>query len=400
MRVVLTWLNKIRRALTLAAVIIIALTFVGSRAEEARENPLPEPAWRVGVIATESPEELLPLYAEPSASSLTLGGYYAGVNVLFLESESEGLMVPVRVGSPDDPASATGYMERSRLIEWDASDPEADKPVPYSPVLAVQSRSEPGWLNLRERPFHNSRVIEQYPSGALIDVLGVVGEWLHVSAPGASGYMQPQFLSPIGKARVLTSDEFTFGRDSISVTIQLLETGERTDTPSEAATEIVRVLDDRHDVIQTIAVQSAGQLNRDANFILEDMNFDGYPDFRVLADYADNQTHYQYWLFDPYGDPDDPAHPWRFVRAEAYEILKNEPSFDAQVQRIYTNASPKDTDCPAYVDSVYDLDDGVPRLIEALHTLILPDGALRFQLYELQGGSVELMHEWSERMDN
>jgi hypothetical protein len=264
----------------------------------------------------------------------------------------------------------------------------------------VKSQGEPGWLNLRERPSHDARVIEQYPNGTLIDVLGVAGEWLHVLAPGATGYMLPQFLSPIGEARVLTSDEFTFGRDEIPVTIQLLETGERADAPNKAATEIVRILDDRHDVVQTIGVQSVGQLDRDANFVLEDMNFDGYPDFRVLADYADNQTHYQYWLFDPSGDPDDLVRPWRFVRAEAYEILENEPSFDAQVQRIYTSSSLKDTDCPIYVDSVYDLDDGAPRLIEALHTLIPPDGTLRFRLYELQGGSVELMHEWSERMDN
>jgi hypothetical protein len=286
----------------------------------------------------------------------------------------------------------TGYMERSRLIEWNPSDPESDKPVPYSPVLIVQNPSPPGWLNIRERPSSDSRVIGQRPNGTLAVVLGVVGEWLHVETETAVGYMAPQCLSPISEAQTLATDEFTFGPESIPVTIQLLGTG--LDSPAQ----IVRALDDRHDVIQTLAVQSAGRLDRDANFILEDMNFDGYPDFRVLTEYANNETRYQYWLFDPDNNPDDPVNRWRFVRADAYEILPNEPAFDAQVQRIYTHSSLESLEYPTSVDSVYDLDGGAPRLIEELWTISLPDGATRFRLYELQGGEVELMHEWEESL--
>lgn len=376
------------RAAVMAAAVIILLCLSSARAGDTRY----EPQWREGVIATNSHDELLPLYRDPSASSPTLGGYYAGVPVLFLgEPDGESGLVPVRVGGSNGSMPMAGYMERSRLIECDPSDPDPDKPVPYSPVLVVKNPSAPGWLNLRESPSTDSRVIEQLPNGSLATVLGVVGEWLHVETENARGYMSPLFLSPIAQARTLSTDEFTFGPDGVPLVIQLLHTGDG------SPEQIVRVLDDRHDVVQIITVQCAGRLDRDANFVLEDMNFDGYPDFRTLSDYSNNETRFQYWLFDPDANPDDPVNPWRFVRAESYEALPNEPVFDAQVQRIYTRVGFEYPGRAAWIDSVYDLHDGAPRLIESLHTSLISGGVTLYQLYELQGDAVELMHEWEVR---
>ncbi|GHU74650.1 hypothetical protein AGMMS49992_16730 [Clostridia bacterium] len=392
------------RRLLLVFTIMLTIILVGivGFAEEldAAELDAEYEPWRVAYIATNSPDELLPLYASADVKSTTLGGYYAGVKVMFNESDiadeaDVGPLVPVCIGLMDSPASTTGFMERERLIEWDGDDPDADRPVPYSPVLFVQNPGGLGWLNLRERPSSSARVVEQYRNGARIEVLGVVGEWLHVAPLDSSltGFMMPQFLSSIESARVLTTDEFTFGHEELPITIQLLETGAR------EAVGIVQVLDTRHDIVQTITVETIGQLDRDANFILEDMNFDGYPDFRVMLNFANSRTEYQYWMFEPSAEVDDAVNPWRFVRSEAFDILENEPSFDAAVKRVYTRWRPDDREYPTYIDAVYDLADGSPRLIEALETTLMPDGTRMYRQFELQEDEMTLMHEWSERMD-
>ncbi len=80
--------------------------------------------------------------------------------------------------------------------------------------------------------------------------------------------------------------------------------------------------------INTSNIISNCSITYKENFILEDMNFDGYNDFRILKNKDIRVGLYYYWIFNPTTN--------EFEMSKIFDLLKAEPSFDKKKKRITT----------------------------------------------------------------
>lgn len=132
------------------------------------------------------PGDRLHLREKPDTASGSLGRYYNGTAVdRFSDFESDD-WVHVSIGN------RTGYMQK-RFLAFGA---EQGSVQPAQPLMTVHNESASAWLNLREEPSQNSRVLGQFFNGKQVTVLGDLGDWLHVEVDGVQGFMMPAFLQP------------------------------------------------------------------------------------------------------------------------------------------------------------------------------------------------------------
>lgn len=136
-------------------------------------------------IYSEDPTRRLNLRARPDKRSESLGLYYSGVRVVFLES-SERHEGWARVSID----GAIGWVSTEFLCYW--NDYCGREWLP--PIGTVRGVNANG-LNLREAPNGDARVIAAYPVGTKVEILGVTGAWGHVRLrDGNVGYMQLRLL--------------------------------------------------------------------------------------------------------------------------------------------------------------------------------------------------------------
>lgn len=158
-------------------------------------------------IYSEDPTRRLNLRAGPDKQSESLGLYYSGVRVVFLESgeRHEGW---ARVSID----GAVGWVSTEFLCYW--NDYCGREWLP--PIGTVQGVNADG-LNLREAPDGGARVIAAYPAGTKVEILGVTGAWGHVRLrDGNVGYMQLRLLG--GEPKRAAANGFS-PREDVTQTI-------------------------------------------------------------------------------------------------------------------------------------------------------------------------------------
>ena len=148
------------------------------------------PAWVI--VNNPNPEDRLHLREKPDTGSSSLGRYYNGTAAQRIPGYKDDVWAHVSVGN------RTGYMQKKYLAV--GADPAA---IPSAqPLMVVNNESSSSWLNLREEPSQNSRVLGQFFNGKQVTVLGDLGDWLHVSVDGVIGFMMPGFLRPAEQQEV------------------------------------------------------------------------------------------------------------------------------------------------------------------------------------------------------
>lgn len=135
------------------------------------------------VVITDQPGNRLNLRAEPDASSLSLGKYYAGAVVHQLEAPKNGYM---KVRS----AHMQGYMDVRYLkkgMEYETNE---------LPILTVSNSGGTG-VNLRKLPQKGSEVIMTAPNGAQVTVLAVRDDgWVQIMYESEIGFSRSDLLTP------------------------------------------------------------------------------------------------------------------------------------------------------------------------------------------------------------
>ena len=259
-------------------------------------------------VANEDPETMLPLRAVPDERSDIVAAYSNGVEAMILdEPEEDGKYALVRVG--EGQSSLEGYMDINSLAR-------DGQPVDLrTSVVIVTASGGLDWLNLRERPDAQSRALGQFAVGMPVEVLGVMGEWFHVLVEGQVGFMMSSYLSPVNDVSFLASEPLILEAGQLPVTLQLIDTA--MPNGQGGKTGVVRILSEAGG--QIIPVYYTGSLRDAETFIIEDVNFDEMPDFRVCSRMADGDKYYEYWLYNTLLK--------RFTRSIAFDTLESNPVF-------------------------------------------------------------------------
>ncbi len=153
-------------------------------------------------ITSDVRENRLNLRQSPSTKSQTLGKYFGGVKAqrLYAPPADEGWM-RVSIGG------YTGWMMRS-FLNTDASY------VPEMlPPLGVVDPENDSALTLRKEPDQKSDALARYPSGTVVEILGVNSNWAHVRVQdGSTGFM---LLKHVGGEPVsAVKNAFTLAEDT------------------------------------------------------------------------------------------------------------------------------------------------------------------------------------------
>ena len=135
-------------------------------------------------ITSDVRENRLNLRQSPSTKAQTLGKYFGGVKAqqMYAPPADEGWMRVNIYGY-------TGWMMRSFL------DTDASAVPTMLPPLAVVDPENDSTLNLRVEPDQKSDALAQYPSGTVVEILGVNSNWAHVRVQdGSTGFMLLKYV--------------------------------------------------------------------------------------------------------------------------------------------------------------------------------------------------------------
>lgn len=139
------------------------------------------------IIVNPDPTDRLNLRAEPSEDAVSLGKYYNGVRVYVYSVENGWADVEIQC--------RRGYVKNEYLeygTYWGAIWEEKSA----VPTMRVNTSS----LHLRKDASQKSEIIETYPRGTKVQVIGTGSVWHHVIAPAPDGtnfvgYMMAEYLS-------------------------------------------------------------------------------------------------------------------------------------------------------------------------------------------------------------
>lgn len=137
--------------------------------------------WDMCRVVNPESGQRLNLRNEPSVDSASLGKYYTGVYAENYHQEKNGYL-RVRIGN------LVGWMDKRYLEPYDSSD--------VSEITQTVIRNEEGsGGNLRTEPSLAGGLIDLYPNGTEVAVLGVTpNQWCHVMINGVTGFMMENKL--------------------------------------------------------------------------------------------------------------------------------------------------------------------------------------------------------------
>ena len=154
----------------------------GAEGETYSEGYVPAGTLRetlTAVVNNPNPADRLNLRRSWSRTAQSLGKYYNGVRVNVLgmpggEERPEWALVEI------EDSGVRGYMKTAYL----AFDEAAQNVSSAQPQRMLKER-----VGLMEKAAQGAAEIKTLPGGTTVRVLGVCGEWLHVCADGAYGYL-------------------------------------------------------------------------------------------------------------------------------------------------------------------------------------------------------------------
>lgn len=136
------------------------------------------------LVDNPTPNGALNLRKEPDQASQSLGRYYNGVEVEVLEKGDE--WSHVRVGEKA-PGSASGYM-LNEYLDFDTENSDVQKHVYRGLTISA------GPQDLKARPSTKAAAVDKIEPGTMVDIMGVISNWYHVSVDGKVGYLNAQGL--------------------------------------------------------------------------------------------------------------------------------------------------------------------------------------------------------------
>lgn len=136
------------------------------------------------LVDNPTPNGYLNLRKEPDKSSQSLGRYYNGVEVEVLEKGDE--WSHVRVGEKA-PGSASGYM-LNEYLDFNTKNSDVQKHVYRGLTISA------GPQDLKARPSTKAAAVDKVEPGTMVDIMGVITNWYHVSIDGKVGYLNAQGL--------------------------------------------------------------------------------------------------------------------------------------------------------------------------------------------------------------
>ncbi len=135
-------------------------------------------------ITSDARENRLNLRESPSTKAQTLGKYFGGVKaqrIYAVPADEDWMRVSIY--------GYTGWMMKSFL---DTTSETVPSMLPPLGVVAPDSGES---LNLRAKPDQNSTALAQYPTGTVVEILGVTGNWAHVRVQdGSTGFMLLKYV--------------------------------------------------------------------------------------------------------------------------------------------------------------------------------------------------------------
>lgn len=142
---------------------------------------------RLAVVNHADPDTLACIWARPQEDATPLFRYYNGVELVVFE-EFENGWASVAIGPIE------GYMKTESLTI--GAEAEQGRNLPIFQVV-----NPPGttWTNFRDKPKMESTVIDQYPTGKEVTLLGVSDEWYQVFTNSTMGFIKREFLEDTGK---------------------------------------------------------------------------------------------------------------------------------------------------------------------------------------------------------
>lgn len=342
-----------------------------------------------------NPKDKLFLRPMPSTESKPLGLYYNGTVVQVLDA-SDPVWTKVRIDA------LTGYMAKAYL----AFGEQAQTVASMNPIVKVRAIDGSGNLPLYERPSWDAPILDHFANGTGVTVLGVDPAWIHVSYSGQSGFMPAAGLTSVDEAAqaMLTGpSDYETGIESMygkkwlyaaEITISpalppatLSFWGSDTGRGTEQVDVAYLAREGR--LLQTIPINISAESSQslDAYLAFEDVNFDGYLDFRICRSMGAYNFHYNYWTYDPSKGS--------YVGNRGFNELEANPSFDAASHRIVCTF--KDG-AAYYYEFYYDLDYGVPVLTEKRDIVYQDQNHRTITHWQLQNGQWVKVGTWNERV--
>ena len=130
------------------------------------------------VVSNPDPKDRLNLRRKPDKGSLSFGKYYNGTSPVALGPSKNGW---TRVGI----GGREGYMQTKYLLDVSSGG------APVSAVRSLTIMPQSGEsVKLKETPWTGAVNFGEYPSGEMVWLLGVEGDWCHVELQnGFTGFM-------------------------------------------------------------------------------------------------------------------------------------------------------------------------------------------------------------------
>lgn len=150
-----------------------------------------ETPFHLGAVNNANPEDRLHLREEPSAKAPSKGKYYNGTLVYVIGTDPKSTWVEVMI-----PVTGTGGFKGYMNSKFLATGPARNQVEEVFPVITVNNPGSAQNIKLRTTPSTSGQVIERYPNGTKIEVMGITQGWYHVTVEGKTGFMLAEFLDP------------------------------------------------------------------------------------------------------------------------------------------------------------------------------------------------------------
>lgn len=164
------------------------LTALDGDAPENNGNPS---IYTKAVVNNPNPKDRLNLResvpANGTATGLSIGKYYNGVEVETLPYPYNNNWLSVRIGN------ISGFMQKQYLTFQSTGNVQS-----AIPIVKVNNPKASDRLNLRETASDKAKSLGKYSNGTWVEVLGVMSNgWYHVRVDGQMGFMMAKYLTSL-----------------------------------------------------------------------------------------------------------------------------------------------------------------------------------------------------------
>lgn len=147
---------------------------------------------KLAQVSEKNTAPLTYLRTQPSDNASVTFGYNKGVFLMILSEDTNGWCY-VSIGNQQ------GYMKKTELSTDNVTTAKAGYPV-----STVHPATPKSWVNFRETPTLDAKVISKLYTGDSAFILGSSDEWIHVMVGDQTGFIKAEFLDDSGYKTALS----------------------------------------------------------------------------------------------------------------------------------------------------------------------------------------------------